>query len=383
MAQAGDGIQDIGVAVIGAGQAGLSLSRSLAQQGIDHVVFERDRPFSAWRNRWEGFRTNTPNWMNTLPLAAPQPALAGDPDGFAPRDELVRYFDLCLAAVEAPVLSGQEVTRIGRRPDGGWLVEAGAEVYRARAVAICNGAMSAPRLPPPASGLPSGVPQLHSSQYRSPDQIATRRVLVVGTASSGAQIARLLCQSGRFASVHAAMSKVLVLPRAILGVPVHRVVHRLGLFDVRTHSTLGRLLYSNLEGRGDPIMPPTPHDLQRQLGLDLRGRFAGVENGAIRFADGTSLPTEDLTVLWCTGFRPDYGILDAEERVVALHPSGHPKHVRGVSEVVPGLFFVGLRYQHTVASHDIYGVAADAAFVAGAIGRHLRARSERAPVSAR
>lgn len=373
----------IGAAVIGGGQAGICLSHYLRKERIDHLVFERDRPFASWRNRWEGFCTNTPNWMNTLPLADPQPSLAEDPDGFAPRDELVRYFDACLDATKPPLLTGTEVKRVARQNDGTWLIETGEDRYMARAVAICNGAMSVPRLPRSAAYLPQSVPQLHSSQYRSPGQITTGQVLIVGTASSGVQITRLLCESAKFAKVHVALSKVLVLPKKILGLPIHRFIHRLGLFDVRTQSTIGRLLYSNLEGRGDPIMRPTPDDLQRQFDLDLRGRFAGVEAGTIRFADGTGLPTDDLTVIWCTGFQPDYRFLEIGNREIAFHPSGHPKHIRGISDALPGLYFVGLRYQHTVASHDIYGVAEDARFVAEAIRQQLNTRNERTALDAK
>lgn len=374
-------MKEIGAAVIGGGQAGVSLSYYLGRAGVDHLVFERDRPFASWRNRWDGFRTNTPNWMNVLPMAEPQPALSTDPDGFAQRDELVRYFDACLKAARPPIVQGIEVTRVEPCDDGLWIVETASESYRACAVALCNGAMSVPRLPRSAANLPDDVPQLHSSQFRSPAQISTNRVLVVGTASSGVQIARLLCESGKFAQVHVALSKVLALPRKILGVPIHRVIHRLGLFDVRTHSALGRLLYSNLEGKGDPIMPPTPKDLSREFGLTLHGRFDGVGEGMIRFTDGSALPTDDLTVVWCTGFRPDYRFVEVPDRNVAFLPSGHPRHSRGVSDAVKGLYFVGLRYQHTVASHDIYGVAADAEYVADAIARQFSAQVSKAAIN--
>lgn len=375
-------MRELGAAVIGGGQAGICLSYFLAQLGVDHLVFERDRPFASWRNRWEGFRTNTPNWMNVLPMAEPHTALSREPDGFALRDELVRYFDACLTAVLPPLAAGSEVTRVAPCEDGEWIVEVGRESYRARAVAICNGAMSAPRIPRAADDLPKGVPQLHSSQFQSPAQISTNRVLVVGTASSGVQIARLLCESKKFERVHVAMSKVLTLPERVLGVPIHRVIHRLGLFDVRAHSTLGRLLYSNLEGKGDPIMRPTPRDLSREFGLALHGRFDGVRECMIGFADGSAVPTDDLTVVWCTGFRPEYGFVEVPDKDAAFLPSGHPRHFRGVSEAVVGLYFVGLRYQHTVASHDIYGVAGDAEYVANAIARQLDMRVSEAASSA-
>jgi putative flavoprotein involved in K+ transport len=380
--RAGLVMKEIGAAVIGGGQAGVCLSYYLGRAGVDHLVFERDRPFASWRNRWEGFRTNTPNWMNLLPMAESQPALSRDPDGFATRDELVRYFDACLAAARPPLVAGSEVTRVAPCNDGRWIVETARESYRARAVAVCNGAMSVPRFPRSAADLPKSVPQLHSSQFKSPAEISTKQVLVVGTASSGVQIARLLCESMKFERVHVALSKVLTLPGKMLGVPIHRFIHRLGLFDVRTHSAIGRLLYSNLEGKGDPIMRPTPRDLSRKFGLALHGRFEGVAEGMIRFADGSALPTDDLTVVWCTGFRPDYRFVEVPDSKSAFLASGHPRHSRGVSDAAEGLYFVGLRYQHTVASHDIYGVAGDAEYVAKAIARQLDERVSEAAVSA-
>jgi putative flavoprotein involved in K+ transport len=141
-------------------------------------------------------------------------------------------------------------------------------------------------------------------------------------------------------------------------------------------------MYSGLESRGDPIMRPTPQDLAKEYALDLRGRFVGVDGTTIRFSDGSSLSTDDLTVIWCTGFRPEYSFLKVADRDAAFHPTGHAKHVRGVSQALPGLFFVGLRYQHTVASHDIYGVARDARYVARAIKSHLASQPERVQMDA-
>lgn len=357
-------------AVIGGGQAGISLSYYLQGLGINHLVFERDRPFSAWRDRWEGFRTNTPAWMNTLPFLERE--TTPDANGFPTKAEMISYFDACLQAVRPPLLSQTEVTRIAAQSDGSWVIDTDADSYRALAVALCNGAMSAPHLPRAAACLPEGVPQFHSSEFRAPDQITTGGVLVVGTASSGVQITRLLCDAAAVERLHVASSKVLVLPHRILGVPTHRLIHRLGLFDIKTTSWLGRLMYSGLESSGDPIMRPTPADLSRNHGIDVRGRFTGAKDGQLTFEDGSRLDTNDLTVIWCTGFRPDYRFVRVQDQRAAFHPSGHPKHIRGVSEGAQGLYFVGLRYQHTVASHDIYGVAQDAEFVAQRIQEQLK-----------
>ncbi len=367
--------------MVGAGQAGVSLSYYLQKQGIDHIVIERDQPFSSWRNRWRDFRANTPNWMNTLPFDGFQSNPFGDPNGFATKDDLVAYFDRCLATVNPPVAAGQEVSHARQEEDGTWLVKTAGELYRAGALAVCSGAMSSQSLPAKAVRVPAKTPQFHSSQYRSPDQVRTGSVLVVGGASSGVQICRLLCETGRFDQIHLAQSKVLVLPRTILGIPAHRFIHRMGLFNLRAHTVLGRLMYAGLETRGDPIMRPAPADLHREHGVILHPKFKDCNDGSIVFADGSELATEDLTIIWCTGFRPDYEFIDVPDRAKAFTPSGHPINNRGVVDAVPGLFFVGLRYQHTVASHDIYGVANDAHYIAGTIERHLSEAEQCVPES--
>jgi putative flavoprotein involved in K+ transport len=364
--------------VVGAGQAGLTLSYYLARNDVPHVVLERDRAFSAWRDRWDGFRANTPNWMNTLPILEASRYPGDDSNGFATREELVDYFDECLRVLEPPLRTGVEVEQVRQRADGLWEVETAEEIIETPSVAICVGAMSTPRLPSAAAGFPASIPQLHSVEYRNPEQIGTGSVLVVGSGSSGMQISDLLCRSGRFDAVHLSVSKVMVLPDTVLGIQVHRFIHFFGLFDVRTRSPLGRLMFSNLESRGDPIRRPAPKDLSRRYGVVLHERLAGTSGDTIRFADGESLVASDLTVVWCTGFRSDFSFVQPLDPAAILDPTGFPIHIRGVVEAAPGLYYVGLRYQHTVASHDIYGVGKDARYVA----EQIRARSSNEVVAA-
>jgi putative flavoprotein involved in K+ transport len=357
------------VIVIGAGQAGLCLSHSLQRRGIAHLVLERDRPFASWHRRWDSFVANTPNWMNELPpLAGRTPGR--DPDGFATREELLAYFDACHAAVRPPIRTGVAVRRI--EPEGeGWRVLGSDGEYLACCVAVCTGAMNRPRIPAEASRIPPSVPQLHSSEYLRPAQVPGDSVLLVGSGSSGTQICGDLCRSGRFREVHLAVSDTLVLPRHVLGIPVHRFLHRLGLFDVGARSWRGRLLYSGLETRGDPILRPSPRDLSRTHGVRLHGKLVGADGEALHFAGGERLGLSGLAIVWCTGFRADYdwiGVPDAQETFDAR---GYPVHERGVVRRWPGLYFVGLRYQSTVASHDLYGVGRDAEYVADRIAGRL------------
>ncbi len=362
------------VVVIGAGQAGISVSHALSKRNISHIIVESDAPFSSWRNRWEGFRANTPSWMNTLPILDPKVYPGATPNGFATRDEIVDYLDKCLAELGPPILRAH-VSSVDRG-DANWVVHAGDSHIKANSVVVCNGAMSTPRTPEFASQVPAEVPQLHSSRYLNPEQITSSRVLVVGSAASGVQITRLLAESGRFDGVHLATSRVLVLPRHIAGVPIHRVVHAFGLFDVRIDSLLGKLMYSGLETRGDPIMRPTPKDLARTFDVRLHERLSGITGSTLAFADGQTLNTDDLTIVWCTGFQGDYSFIHPGSEKAVFDEAGHPRHRRGVVPDAPGLYFVGLRYQHTSASHDIYGVGKDADFVAEDISNRLSEKEQ-------
>lgn len=358
------------VVIIGGGQAGISLSYYLQQQGIPHVILERDRAFASWHNRWDGFRANTPNWMNTIPVIDSKRLPGNNPGGFATREEIIDYFEECLRAVNPPLRTGVDVHRITQVEAGLWEVHTKDTIYETPTVAVCIGAMCTPRLPQAAADIPAAVPQLHSSEYRSPEQITTKGVLVVGTGSSGMQIGNILCQSGRYDQIHMAVSSVMVLPERLMGIQIHRFLHFFGLFDVRNDSLMGRLMYSNLETKGDPIMRPTPRDLARRYGVRLYGKFTRAEGDMLHFADGQTLSTDDLTILWCTGFRGDYSFIEPQNRAAAFDKSGYPMHKRGVIAGAPGLYFVGLRYQYTVASHDIYGVGQDARYVAD----HIRSR---------
>lgn len=356
--------------VIGAGQAGVSLSHALRRLQVDHVVLERERPFHAWRTRWVGFRANTPNWMNRLTVLGSTEIPGHGRDEFASAQELVEYFDRCGVDVDLP-LRTVEALKVVRSGEG-WQVHTPDGVIEADNVAVCTGAMSTPWLPAGADRIPASVRQLHSSRYLSPDQITTSNVLLVGSGASGVQIARLLAESGRLTSLHISQSNVLVLPRHIAGIPIHRVVHAFGLFDVSRDSLRGRAIYRGLEEQGDPIMRPTPKDLARRYGARLYGRFAGVEQDHLTFEDGQTLALDDLTVIWCTGLRGDYSFISPGPQDDAFDAHGRPRHRRGVVPGAPGLYFVGLRYQHTSASHDLYGVGDDAEFVAGQIARRVR-----------
>lgn len=373
-AGAGQNERDTDVVVVGAGQAGVSVSYYLTRHDIDHVVLERDVPFSAWRNRWDGFITNTTNRLNMLPMLPRLPAK--DPDGFATREEIVRYLDECLETFDPPIETGVEVVRVSYREPYSWEVETIDDVIYTRHVVMCTGAMSRPWVPDLAADLPAEITQMHSSEFRNPEQITTPRVLIVGGGSSGVQICRLLAETRRHDEIHIAAGKVVVLPRRVLGIQTHRLFHVLGLFDLEVDSLLGRMIFSRLETTGDPIVPPTPRELAKMYGVVVHPKFTGWRNGELWFEDGGSIGPDDLTIVWCTGLRGDYRALEAGG-VQVFDEWGRPRHRRGVVAETPGLSFVGLRHQYTAASHDIYGVGNDARYVVSCIKDVLRERAVR------
>ena len=188
--------QSIEVAVIGGGQAGLSMSYILTGQGRSHIVFEKDRIGEAWRTgRWDSFTLVTPNWSVQLPSFEYQ---GDEPDGFMPRQEIVQYLEGYAAHSKAPLHTGETVTSVEANADGnGYKVTTSDGRYDASNVVVATGLFQQPKLPAFSSQLPASVVQMHTSQYRNPEQLPPGAVLIVGSGQSGCQIAEELQDSGR------------------------------------------------------------------------------------------------------------------------------------------------------------------------------------------
>lgn len=175
-----DGAQ-YSVVVIGGGQAGLATSWHLTHRGIDHVVLEADRVGSEWRNRrWDSFCLVTPNWQCRLPGF---PYDGPEPDGFMVRDDIVDYLERYAHSYDVPLVEGVRATQL----DHGFRLSTTAGVIDAGQVVVATGPYQRPRIPRLAERLP--IHQLHSSQYKNPDQLPDGEVVVVGTGQSGCQIA--------------------------------------------------------------------------------------------------------------------------------------------------------------------------------------------------
>ena len=181
--------------VVGAGQAGLSMSRHLMLAGRDHLVLEaRPTLGGGWQDRWDEFCLVTPNWSSSLPGF---PYDGTDPDGFMPRAEIAARMTRYASAIDAPVRLGTRVRRLAARPAGGFRLETTEGPIDARAVVVATGSFHEPKRPPIAAELPKRLAQVHSHEYRRESELPPGAVLVVGSGQSGAQLAEELLEAGR------------------------------------------------------------------------------------------------------------------------------------------------------------------------------------------
>jgi putative flavoprotein involved in K+ transport len=375
--------EPVGTVVIGAGQAGLANSYTLAQRGLDHFVLERGRVGEAWRGRWDSLCMVLPNWYNGLPGFPYQGAA---PDGFQTRDEWVADLGRYAADFALPVREGVAVSAVAALPDGRFSLQTSTGALVAENVVVATGSYQAPRLPAMAAELSQDIHQIHSGGYRNPDVLPPGAVLVVGTGNSGSQIAEELHRAGRAVWLAVGYS----------GFPLRRYRGR-DVFWWYFTANLARLLLSdgvNPAGFGNI----TGHEGGRALdlrrfardGIRLIGRIRAIDGATIALApdlatsvadidrrtdafrraidayidatgldappdepspdaglDGAGAPDSPATldlraagitsVVWATGYGWNLGWL----RLPVLDAAGAPRNVAGMSPCA-GLYFAGM-----------------------------------------
>jgi len=395
------------VVVIGGGQAGLSTSYCLQQQGIEHIVIEKHRVGHAWRNlRWDTFCLVTPNWQCRLPGF---PYDGDDPYGFMPRDEIVAYLERYAAFVDPPLRESVAVTRVAP-DDGGFVVETTDGTATADQVVLAVNGYHVPKVPRLAERLPASVYQLHSVDYRNPQSLPDGAVLVIGTGQSGCQIAEDLHLAGR--RVHLAVGSAPRAPREYRGRDSVDWLERMGTYDVTVEEhpepehKLRHKANHYMTGRGGG----REIDLRAFAldGMQLYGRVATIEAGGrltfepnlsenLDSADATYCKIRDsidryiadngidapqvepyasvwqppyepeeldlaetgiTTVIWATGFAGDFRWLEAP----VFDGSGEPVHRRGVTPMA-GLYFLGLSWLNTWGSGRFAAVGEDARYI--------------------
>ena len=214
--------------IIGAGQAGLSMSWHLVQRGIPHVVLDRNAPGHAWRNqRWDSFCLVTPNWQCQLPGF---PYAGSDPHGFMLRDEIVAYLESYARSFNPPLHAGIEVTRLSRSRNGVFHVETAAGAIASHQVVVATGGYHDPIALPASLALDPTIRQIDAAEYKNPDALPPGAVLVVGSGQSGCQIAEDLQLGGR--TTHLCVGKAPRVARRYRGKDVVEWLHLMGFYDM-------------------------------------------------------------------------------------------------------------------------------------------------------
>lgn len=392
--------------MVGAGQAGLAVSYELTVLGVDHVVLERARVGETWRRLWNSFCLVTPNWTMSLPGS---PYVGDDPEGFVPRDEIVRYLERYASSFGAPVCGGVAVDCLEPGPSGGFLLHTSAGRMRAGSVVVCTGAYQRPHRPEVAAAFPPGVLVINAEDYRNPAAFPPGKVLIVGSGQTGCQISEELHESGR--DVFLACGRAPWLPRRLDGRDIVTWLNETTFLDMPLSalpSPTARLI-ANIQTTGSRGGHDVHYRTLQAIGVQLLGRLIGVAGrrayfaadltdsvafGDARYADIRQLFTDQLpargmkapelpdpptfhanppleldlkgfgVVIFTAGFRPDYA---RWVRFPAFDSMGFPLTDNGASTMVPGLFFCGVHFLRKRKSSTLYGVGEDATIVAHSI----------------
>jgi putative flavoprotein involved in K+ transport len=336
------------VIVVGGGQAGLAAGYYLSRAEIPFLILDAaPRIGDSWRRRWDSLKLFTVARYSALPgLQFP-----GDPEHFPGKDEVAEYLEAYARAFELPVRLSSQVTSL-EASNGGYRIETSCPYrlgpYEANQVIVASGAYQRPYTPAIAEKLGDEVTQLHSAEYRNPEQIPEGEVLVVGAANSGAGIAEDLAASHRVYLSRG--TRIPRLPRRILGKSLHFWGDRLGLIAAPLDSLRGRTQ------RGDVLVGQSLRQLSRRHGVELVGRTVDSEGSTVRFDDGHAIEVD--AVIWATGYRSDYSWI----RAPVFDQHGQPLHRRGVTDSAR-LYFLGMKDQYSRGSSLIYWVKEDAAYI--------------------
>lgn len=406
------------VIIVGGGQAGLSMSYCLQERGIDHIVFERYRIGHAWREkRWDSFCLVTPNWQCRLP-GFPYPG--DDPNGFMPKQEIVKYIEAYARSFQPPVREGVTVTSL-RQGASGFEVTTSIGEFTADQVVVATGGYHKPKIPAMAERLPADLVQLHSSAYKNPQSLPDKAVLIVGTGQSGCQIAEDLHLAGK--QVHLCVGSAPRSPRRYRGKDVVDWLDQMGYYDlpIDEHPQKEKVRAKTnhyVTGRGGGREIDLRHFALE--GMQLYGRLQSIEGNQLTFQpnlkqnlDGADAVAESIkrtidayieenqidappeppyvpvwepieevtaidyraanigTVIWSIGYTTDYRWV----QLPVFDGNGYPGHDRGVTSV-KGLYFLGLPWLYTWGSGRFSGIACDAAYLADCIASRQKRQAK-------
>jgi putative flavoprotein involved in K+ transport len=400
--------------VVGAGQAGLSISHELSAEGINHIILERSLIGEAWRRRWDTFCFVTPNWTVRLPGYTYS---GNDPDGFMPRDEIVRMLEEYASSFGAPVRAHVGVVAVESPSAGDFILRTTSGAIRSRALVLATGAFQSSHRPPVFDTLPPGLMRLDIHQYRNERSLPPGRVLIIGSGQSGAQIAEELREAGR--EVVLSCGKAPWVPRRLAGHDIVWWLVETGFFDqpVEALPTPAARLGANPLVTGHGGGRDLNFRTLQAMGITLTGRFLGAKGRVARFApdlresvawgdqayrdlmrliearakalgipfhvddpgrfDSGGPESVDLSgfsvAIFAAGFRPDYRTWVPWPE--AFDELGFPLQKDGASLAVPGLYFAGVHFLRSRKSALLLGAAEDAAVIARQVVLGLRARN--------
>ena len=389
--------------VIGAGHSGLAASRCLSDLSIDHVVLERSEVANAWRTeRWDSLRLLTPNWQCRLPGYAYE---GGDPDGFMTMPEVVDFITGYAKLIAAPVQTGTTVTSV-RRTDRGYGVITDQGEWRCETVVVATGAFNVPRVPALAAAVPPSVTTMTPMEYRNPSHLGEGGVLVVGASATGVQIAAEIRRSGR--EVTLSVGEHVRGPRMYRGRDIHWWMEMVGVLDERydeVDDIVRARRVPSMQLVGSPERATCDLNALTSIGVKLVGRLAGINDNRAQFSgslrnkceladlklvrlldtidewaningvddsppphryaptavDDAPRLTLDLTsgeietIIWATGFRPEYSWLD----IPVLDEKGLIRHDGGVVDSA-GMYLIGNPFLRRRKSSFIDGARVDA-----------------------
>lgn len=343
------------VVVIGAGQAGLSVGYHLKRQGIDHVILDgASRIGDVWRNRWDSLRLFTPAKLDGLQGYR----FPTSNDSFPTKDQMANYLESYARKFDLPVRLNSRVERL-HRADGYFRLETTGGAYEADRVVVAAASYQKPRVPALARDVGADLFQMHSREYRKPDQIPDGSVLLVGAGNSGAEIALELSRTHK---VYLSGRDVGHIPFDVEGFLGRKLLVRLvirGLFHrvLTIRTPIGRRFRSKMHGHSMPLVRTRPGQLAR-AGVRRIGKIARIAGRKAMSEDGEQVTFD--SIVWCTGFDPGFDWID----LPVLDEHGMPRHRFGKSADVDGLYFVGLPFQYAVSSTIVAGVGRDARRVA-------------------
>ena len=391
--------------MIGAGHAGLAVSHFLGQRSIDHVVIERGEVANTWRTeRWDSLRLLTPNWQSRLPGHEYD---GDDPNGYMTMPEVIEFIDSYAKTVDAPLRTHTTVKSLRPNHDGYETVTDDG-TWSSPTVMLATGGFNLANIPAIAHDVPGSIETVTPLQYRGPDQLPDGDVLVVGASATGIQIAEEVHTSGR--PVTLSVGEHVRLPRVYRGQDIMWWLDRTGVLDERYDEVDDLVRARNIPSPqlvGTPERRTLDLNVLTDQGVRLVGRVAGIVDGRAQLSGslrnlcnladlkmdrllGTIddwvleqglereveaphrfAPTRveespplslDLangriaTIIWATGFRPDYSWLHAR----VLDRKGRLRHDAGVVTGAPGLYRIGLNVLRRRKSTFIHGAGDDA-----------------------